>query len=83
MNDLIDDSDEDPTKLVLLSNKQYKFELANGSRAAFSFEALIMGHDDWISGLQWHPSCKVRTRSQIAVVDLYGRHCFNDLGNGC
>lgn len=59
LNDLIDDSDEDPTKLVLLSNKQYKFELANGSRAAFSFEALIMGHDDWISGLQWHPSCKV------------------------
>ena len=44
---------------MLLSNKQYKFELANGSRAAFSFEALIMGHDDWISGLQWHPSCKV------------------------
>ncbi|KAK6878514.1 Elongator complex protein 2 [Candida tropicalis] len=58
LNDLIDDSDEDPTKLVLLSNKQYKFDLASGSRAAFSFEALIMGHDDWISGLQWHPSCK-------------------------
>ncbi|RCK62331.1 Elongator complex protein 2 [Candida viswanathii] len=58
LNELIDDSDEDPTKLVLLSNKQYKFDLASGSRAAFSFEALIMGHDDWISGIQWHPSCK-------------------------
>ncbi|KAL6450347.1 LOW QUALITY PROTEIN: ELP2 Elongator complex protein 2 [Candida maltosa Xu316] len=58
LNELIDNSDEDPTKLVLLSNKQYKFDLPSGSRAAFSFEALIMGHDDWVSGLQWHPSCK-------------------------
>lgn len=55
LNEAIDDSDEDDLKLVLLSNKQYKFAFAHG-RAAFSFEALIMGHDDWVTGLQWHPS---------------------------
>ncbi len=58
MNDLIDDSMR-INKIGVIAKSQYKFELANGSRAAFSFEALIMGHDDWISGLQWHPSCKV------------------------
>ncbi|RLV89540.1 Elongator complex protein 2 [Spathaspora sp. JA1] len=56
LNDLIDDTDEDETKLILLSNKQYKFNFGDSSRAAFSFEALIMGHDDWVTGLQWHPS---------------------------
>lgn len=60
LNDLIDDSDEDELKLILLSNKQYKFTFNESaptpSRAAFSFEALIMGHDDWVTGLQWHPS---------------------------
>lgn len=55
LNDAIDNSDEDELKLVLLSNKQYKFDF-DGGRAAFSFEALIMGHDDWVTGLQWHPS---------------------------
>lgn len=55
LNDAIDDSDEDDLRLVLLSNKQYKFAFGNG-RAAFSSEALIMGHDDWVTRLQWHPS---------------------------
>lgn len=55
LNEAIDDSDEDELKLVLLSNKQYKFGF-DGGRAAFSFDALIMGHDDWVTGLQWHPS---------------------------
>ncbi|CAK9440981.1 uncharacterized protein LODBEIA_P48500 [Lodderomyces beijingensis] len=58
LNDKIDNSDEDPTKLTLLANKQFKFEYGDGDKAAFSFEALITGHDDWISGLQWHPSCR-------------------------
>ncbi|KAI3402748.2 ELP2 [Candida oxycetoniae] len=58
LNDSIVDSDQDSTKLILLSNKQYKFKYGTNGRAAFSFEALIMGHDDWISGLQWHPSYK-------------------------
>lgn len=56
LNSLIDDSDEDEQKLVLLSNKQYKFDIGTLNRAAFNFEALIMGHDDWVTGLQWHPS---------------------------
>lgn len=54
-NDLIDRSDEDETKLTLLSNKQYKFSLED-TQVAINFEALIMGHDDWISSLQWHES---------------------------
>lgn len=53
-NDKIDSSDEDDTKLSLLSNKMYKFDLTPGLHVAINFEALIMGHDDWISSLQWH-----------------------------
>ncbi|EDO19176.1 hypothetical protein Kpol_1050p33 [Vanderwaltozyma polyspora DSM 70294] len=55
-NDLIDNSDEDETKLSLLSNKQYKFEIANDLKVAINFEALIMGHDDWVSSVKWHES---------------------------
>ncbi|KAM9930599.1 hypothetical protein OXX80_009330 [Metschnikowia pulcherrima] len=55
LNEAIDNSDEDESKLVLLSNKQYKFMIGK-DRAAFSFEALIMGHDDWVTDLKWHPS---------------------------
>ncbi|KAH3676072.1 hypothetical protein WICMUC_002369 [Wickerhamomyces mucosus] len=54
-NDLIDRSDEDENKLTLLSNKQYKFDIQY-TKVAINFEALIMGHDDWISSLQWHES---------------------------
>ncbi|KAK6454865.1 ELongator protein 2 90kD subunit [Scheffersomyces xylosifermentans] len=61
LNDLIDDSDEDESKLILLSNKQYKFSIGESSRGAISFEALIMGHDDWVTGLQWHPSYKTNS----------------------
>ncbi|KAH3682014.1 hypothetical protein WICPIJ_007006 [Wickerhamomyces pijperi] len=52
-NDLIDRSDEDESKLTLLSNKQYKFNIQD-TQAAINFEALIMGHDDWIASLQWN-----------------------------
>lgn len=55
LNEAIDSSDEDELKLQLLSNRQYKFSIQEGA-AAFSFEALIMGHDDWVTGLKWHPS---------------------------
>lgn len=55
LNEAIDNSDEDDLKLILLSNKQYKFAIGE-EQAAFSSEALIMGHDDWVTGLQWHPS---------------------------
>ncbi|KAI5955150.1 ELP2 [Candida jiufengensis] len=70
LNDSIDDSDEDPNKLTLLSNKQYKFDYGKNQRAAFSFEALIMGHDDWISGLQWHPSCKNEVENEDKNLQL-------------
>lgn len=52
-NDLIDNSDEDETKLTLLSNKQYKFSILD-TKVAINFEALIMGHDDWVSSIRWH-----------------------------
>ena len=54
INDLIANSDEDATKLTLLSNKLYKFEVGNDVKVAINFDALIMGHDDWISSLAWH-----------------------------
>lgn len=55
LDEKIDNSDEDSSKLILLSNKQYKFNISN-TKAAFSFEALIMGHDDWVTGLAWNPN---------------------------
>lgn len=65
LNDAIDDSDEDSRKLTLLANKQHKF-LIGANRAAISFEALIMGHDDWVTGLQWGPSEKRQLLSSAA-----------------
>lgn len=56
LNELIDDSDENRERPRLLSNKQYKFEIRLGLRVSIGFEALIVGHDDWISSLQWHES---------------------------
>ncbi|CAR21423.1 Elongator subunit ELP2 [Lachancea thermotolerans CBS 6340] len=53
-NDLIDNSDEDDSKLKLLSNKQSKFYIDGSLRVAINFEALIIGHDDWVSCLKWH-----------------------------
>ncbi|AQZ11640.1 ELP2 (YGR200C) [Zygosaccharomyces parabailii] len=54
LNELIDDSDENVRKPRLLSNKQYKFKIKSELRVSINFEALIVGHDDWISSLQWH-----------------------------
>lgn len=56
INDLIDESEEDENKLTLLSSKQYKFFVDPSLRVGINFEALIMGHDDWVSSLQWHES---------------------------
>lgn len=61
----IDDTDDDGSKLILLSNKQHKFQLAH-HRIAISFDALLMGHDDWVSGLQWNPQGKLRLASSSA-----------------
>ncbi|KAL3233046.1 Elongator complex protein 2 [Nakaseomyces bracarensis] len=56
INDLIDESEEDENKLTLLSSKQYKFFVDDSLKIGINFEALIMGHDDWVSSLQWHES---------------------------
>lgn len=69
LNEAIDSSDEDELKLQLLSNKQYKFSIAE-SAAAFSFEALIMGHDDWVTGLKWHPSAASNPSSSSRKLQL-------------
>ncbi|CDO96364.1 unnamed protein product [Kluyveromyces dobzhanskii CBS 2104] len=53
-NDNIESSEKDEKKLTLLSNKVYKFDITANLHVAINFEALIMGHDDWISSLQWH-----------------------------
>lgn len=63
-NEGIDNSDEDSLKLMLLSNKQYKFNMGPTTKAAFSFEALIVGHDDWITGLSWNPSFDAKSKHQ-------------------
>lgn len=44
----------DPTRLVLLSNTPHSATVG-GQQLTITFDSLIMGHDDWISGLQWHP----------------------------
>ena len=53
-NELIDNSDEDEFKLNLLGNKQSKFFITPDLKVAINFDALIVGHDDWISCLKWH-----------------------------
>lgn len=54
INELIDDPNEDENKLALLNNKQFKFTVGDDLKVAINFDALIMGHDDWISSIQWH-----------------------------
>lgn len=54
INDLIENTVEDENKLTLLNNKQYTFNVVDDLRVCINFDALIMGHDDWISSLQWH-----------------------------
>lgn len=49
-----EDNSDDSLQLVLLSNKKHPFSYLGG-RGAFSFDALIMGHDDWVTGLCWLP----------------------------
>lgn len=68
LNELIDDSDEDELKLILLSNKQYKFNIGSHSRGAINFEALIMGHDDWVTSLQWNPFNRKGTQSKLQLL---------------
>lgn len=57
-----DDKSEDSKKiLTLLSNKKYLVSFKDDDHKevkdnfSISFEALILGHDDWISSLSWYP----------------------------
>ncbi|ODV62014.1 Elongator subunit ELP2, partial [Ascoidea rubescens DSM 1968] len=52
------DNQESTQKLSLLTNKTYYFKTSEESLATYSihFEALIIGHDDWISSLTWNPN---------------------------
>lgn len=46
----------DPVLEVLnrsLSNKAYRFE-SNGNKHSITFEALLLGHEDWIYTASWH-----------------------------
>lgn len=70
LNDRIDTSDEDETKLILLSNKQYKFNISDVVKVAISFEALLMGHDDWVTDLKWHPVFHSENGSQGSRLQL-------------
>lgn len=54
INDLIEHVEDNVDNLALLNNKQYIFDVDSDLKVCIIFEALIMGHDDWISSLQWH-----------------------------
>ncbi|CAL9728090.1 elongator complex protein 2 [Monosporozyma unispora] len=54
INDLIEHVEDNLDNLALLNNKQYIFNVDSDLKVCITFEALIMGHDDWISSLQWH-----------------------------
>ncbi|ANB15839.1 Elongator subunit ELP2 [Sugiyamaella lignohabitans] len=43
----------DTTGINLLSNKVYHID---NDKYTLTFEALLMGHDDWIYEVSWHPS---------------------------
>ncbi|ODQ67411.1 WD40 repeat-like protein [Nadsonia fulvescens var. elongata DSM 6958] len=53
----------------LLTNKEYKFETAAHVKVSITFEALIMGHDDWIFDISWHPQ-KLQLMSSSADTSL-------------
>ncbi|SCU79248.1 LAMI_0A07954g1_1 [Lachancea mirantina] len=55
-NNLIGVPVYEDSKLKLLSNKLYKFSISPGYEVAINFEALIIGHDDWVSSVRWHPT---------------------------
>ncbi|KAK9446964.1 WD40-repeat-containing domain protein [Limtongia smithiae] len=40
----------------LLTSTMYKFTTAGEHDYVILFDALLMGHDDWILSLQWHPA---------------------------
>ncbi|KAB8360804.1 hypothetical protein FH972_024538 [Carpinus fangiana] len=41
---------------LTLSNKTHRFSVANGASYSITFEALLLGHEDWIYTAQWNRS---------------------------
>lgn len=41
-------------KLKLLTSKEFKFE-TNNHRCCIFLDAILMGHDDWVSEVSWNP----------------------------
>lgn len=63
-----DPDDQDSLKLVLLSNKKYRISIGDHNNASICFDALIMGHDDWVSDLRWHPSYYYGTNKALRLL---------------
>ncbi|OBA24169.1 WD40 repeat-like protein [Metschnikowia bicuspidata var. bicuspidata NRRL YB-4993] len=59
----------DADRLVLLSNKQHRFTLGTDP-AVLSSEALLMGHDDWVTGLQWQPAAAAAGPPALRLLSL-------------
>ncbi|KAH3662621.1 hypothetical protein OGAPHI_005873 [Ogataea philodendri] len=55
VNEAISKADNS-NKLGLLMNKQHLFSIDSTTKCSVNFDAIIMGHDDWISSLVWHPT---------------------------
>ncbi|KAF5113620.1 hypothetical protein DV495_001370 [Geotrichum candidum] len=68
-NELEDDSDDEDDE-DQLSNIIYKLETA--TPYSIKFDALIIGHDDWVYSLQWHPTeIKLMSASADSSVMLW------------
>lgn len=51
-------------KLKLLTSKEYKFNLLN-SRCLIKIDAILMGHDDWISKISWKKDVNKETELML------------------
>lgn len=51
------ENDNKKDKLVLLNNKKFAIHFQDGKdQMAINFDSLIMGHDDWIQCIKFHPN---------------------------
>lgn len=73
--------EDDSNVLTLLSNKKYSFNVGD-IPCTFNFDALIVGHDDWVTGLKWHPT-KLQLLSSSADTALMIWEMDQDSGIWC
>ena len=57
--------DDDPME-VTLSNKTHEFHVAAGCKYSISFEALLLGSEDWIYTVSWNPNKQMQLLSASA-----------------